>query len=216
MNLKTPNSEPASEDVAQDASIPWLRASAADLVGLDIEAPIRGCSSADVGTFSDLYREATSPGGEPVSDSAANRVFAMLSAVTGMHFKPQERNEPFGAMVAWADGRRSAVPSDFRGPVIEVLNGTAERANHPALRARLADMTWLLDRKRGGLGASAVAAYVDIVKKVDQGVLQFRFDEDGKGVLKHDARNLLRRALQIGRAIGWDKAEREASGFWSI
>jgi len=48
------------------------------------------------------------------------------------------------------------------------------------------------------------------LRKVDSGAFSFRFD-DGKGALKHDARNLLRRALQIGRAVGWDKADAVAA-----
>jgi hypothetical protein len=213
MKPATSTSDSVPETSAQEsASIPWLRANAADLVGVDIESPIRGSASGDAGVLSDLYREAitTNATGQPDLDTAANRVFAMLSAVTGMHFKPQERHEPFGPMVAWGDGRRSAIPADFRGPPVDALNAIADRATHPVLRARLADLVWLLDRKRSGLAVSALSAYVAIIKKVDQGELAFRFDEDEKdkkGALKHDARNLLRRALQIGRAIGWDKPE---------
>jgi lysyl-tRNA synthetase class 1 len=186
----------------------WLSATLADLADLDFEAPIIASKSADSNELSDLYRAATSTDGDSTAtaDTAAIRVFNMLSAVTGMMFKPQERNEPFGPMVVFADGRRSPIPSDFRGSHIDTLANIAERAKHPALRARLADTCWLLDRKRGQLGVIACAAYVEIVKKVDQGDLKFRFDED-RGALKHDARDLLRRALQIGRAIGWDKPE---------
>jgi hypothetical protein len=216
MKAATSTSDSTPESSAQEPSIPWLRAKVADLVGLDIESPIRGSASANAGVLSDLYREAITKNasGQPDPDTAANRVFAMVSAVTGMHFKPQERNEPFGPMVAWGDGRRSAIPSDFRGPPVDILNAVADRATHPVLRARVADVVWLLDRKRSGLGVSAVVAYVAIIKKVDRGELTFRFDEDAekkKGALRHDARNLLRRALQIGRVIGWDKPETVAA-----
>ena len=129
----------------------------------------------------------------------------MLSAVTGMHFKPEERNEPFGPMVVFADGSRSAVPSDFRSHV-DLLADMAERVSHPVLRARLSDVCWLLDRKRGKLALAAVAAYTEIVQKTDDGELKHRFATDG-GALQHDAREHLRRALQIGRAVGWDKPE---------
>ena len=79
----------------------------------------------------------------------------------------------------------------------------AERAKHPVLRARLADICWLLDRKRVQLGMTAIAAYVEIVKLVDSGTLQFRFDNE-LGVLKYEARDLLRRALSIARGRGVD------------
>lgn len=121
--------------------------------------------------------------------------------------RSQQKNEPFSAMVAWADGRRSAVASDFRGAPVEVLAVMAERANHPTLRARLADVSWLLERKRSQLGAVALAAYVAIVRKVGARELHFHSDDNEKDVLSFDARDLLRRALYIGRTIGWDKEE---------
>ena len=96
--------------------------------------------------------------------------------------------------------------ADFRGSHVETLANMAERAKHRTLRARLADIAWLLERRRSPLGVTAVAAYVDTIKKVDKGELAFRFDK-GRGALKHDARDLLRRALWIGRAIGWERAE---------
>jgi hypothetical protein len=97
-------------------------------------------------------------GAEP-PDNPATRVFTMLSAVTGMLFKPQEKHEPFGPMVMFAYGRRSAIPEDFREPHSEVLAYMAERTKNPVLRARLCDICWLLDRKRGKLGDHAGANY---------------------------------------------------------
>ena len=82
----------------------------------------------------------------------------------------------------------------------------AERACHPVLRARLSDVCWLLDRKRGKLALAAIAAYTDIVQKTDLGELKHRFAKEG-GALQHEARDYLRRGLQIGRAVGWDKPE---------
>ncbi|MET3907060.1 hypothetical protein ABID59_001391 [Bradyrhizobium sp. S3.3.6] len=184
----------------------WLRATLADLADLEFESPITDSKSADSQELGDLFRKAA----DETEDAPAARVFRMLSAVAGMLFRPKDRGEPFGAMVIFADGRRSPVAADFRGPPVEVLSTTALRATHPALRARLSDVCWFLERKRADLGTAAVAAYVDILKKVESGALSFRSD-DGKGALKHDARDLLRRALQIGRAVGWDKPETRAA-----
>lgn len=87
----------------------------------------------------------------------------MLSAVTGMHFKPEDRHEPFRPFVTFPDGRRSAILADFRGAHAETLCDLASRTKHPVLRARLADIGWTLDRKRGDVGSLALAAYVEIV-----------------------------------------------------
>ena len=186
---------------------PWTRATAEDIAGLDFEAPVNGATTADCNELSDLYRAAVtrSDGSTEPPDTPAVRAFVMLSAVTGMHFKPEERNEPFGPMVVFADGSRSAVLSDFRSH-LELLADMAERVRHPVLRARLSDVCWLLDRKRGKLALAAIAAYTDIVQKTDDGELKYRFATDG-GALQHDARDYLRRGLQIGRAVGWDKPE---------
>jgi hypothetical protein len=87
-----------------------------------------------------------------------------------------------------------------------ILAEMAKRANNPVLRARLADVCWLLDRKRVALGSLAVIAYVEIVHKTDSGELNFQFENTG-GALEYSACNYLRRAVQIGRAIGWERAE---------
>jgi len=61
-------------------------------------------------------------------------------------------------MLAMADGRRSAIPVDFRDGHIDLLADMAMRAANPVLRARLADVAWLLDRRRGKLGGIAITA----------------------------------------------------------
>jgi hypothetical protein len=78
-------------------------------------------------------------------------------------------------------------------------------SKNPVLRATLADLCWVIERKRGQFGATAAASYVEIVEQVDEGALLFRFDEDSSGALKHNALDLLRRALFIGRGTGLDK-----------
>lgn len=181
----------------------WLRASLTDLVGLDIEAPIVGSQSADSDELGQQFRAAINSAVPTDPETPAARVFSMLAAVMGMHLKAREPNEPFGPMVVWADGRRSAAPVDFRGEPLDVLAKIATHAKHPVLRARLADICWLLDRKRVQLGAAAIFAYVEIVKKVDAGELKFRFDSE-KGALKHETSDLLRRALSIARGRGID------------
>jgi hypothetical protein len=187
----------------------WLRASLADLLDLDFEAPITGSQSADSNELGQQFRAAIANTDESL-ETPAVRVFSMLTAVMGMHLKAQEPNEPFGPMVAWADGRRSATPADFRGEAAEVLAAMAARTKHPVLEARLADVCWLLDRKRVSLGMVAISAYVEIVKQVDTGALKFQFDKD-QGALKFEARDLLRRALSIARGRGLDPSSATAA-----
>ena len=201
---------PAAESDAPQGPPVWLRASLADLVDFDFEAPISRSTSADSNELSQLFRTAAENAATDGSaETPAARVFSMLAAVTGMHLKAQEPNEPFGPMVIWAEGRRSAVPGDFRGAPVEVLAELASRAKHPVLQARLADVCWLLDRKRAQFGRAAISAYVEIVKLVDNGALNFQFDKE-RGALKYEARDLLRRALSIARAMGLDETAASA------
>jgi hypothetical protein len=200
-------SEPADDQPDTGPLSPWLRATLADLEGLDFEASIKDSKSADAHELSELYRALFQrPDGEEAPDTAEIRTAMLLSAVTGMHFKPSEPNEPFGPMMVLADGRRTPVPSDFKPGHIDLLSELAIRATHPVLRTRLADVCWLLDRKRAHLGVTALVGYGEIVLKADKGELLFRFEKEG-GALQHSARDLLRRALQLARMLGWDKPE---------
>lgn len=184
----------------------WLRASITDLQGLDFEEPVAKSTSADSHKLGDLYRAAA----DSNADTPAARVFSMISAVAGMMLRPEEKNEPFVPMAVFPDGRRSPAAADFRGAPEHVLAAIAEKANHPTLKARISDLCWTLDRKKGKFGAAAIAAYVDIVKGVDSGLLEFRFD-NGLGALSREARDLLRRALQMSKTIGLDKPEATAA-----
>jgi hypothetical protein len=209
MSDPVPDQSESSEGNAEAVPVsPWLRATIADLQDLDFEASIAGSKSADAGELSDLFRPSIQSGDKNTEppDTAATRIAILLSSVTGMHFKPDESNEPFGAMIVFADGRRSAIPSDFRAGHVDLLADLANRARHPVLRTRLADVCWLLDRKRANFGTMALAGYGEIVTKADKGELLFRFEKEG-GALQHDAHDYLRRALQLGRMLGWEKPE---------
>jgi hypothetical protein len=201
-------SQPSAGDEEAVHVFPWLRASLADLDGLEFEAAVAESKSAEASELSELFRTSIQPLGQNAEppDTAATRIAILLSAVTGMHFKPADSNEPFGPNVVWADGRRSAILSDFRAGHVDLLAELASRARHPVLRTRLADACWMLDRKRANFGAMALAGYGEIITKADKGELLFRFEKEG-GALHHIARDHLKRALQLGRVLGWEKPD---------
>jgi hypothetical protein len=128
---------------------PWLRATMADAQAVEFEVPILASVTADCDELGDRFRAFLQPQeGAELPDDPTIRVFNLLSSILGMHFQPEHKNEPFGPMVTFADGRRSAIPEDFRGAHVDVLAGMADRATNPVLQARLCDVCWLLDRKR--------------------------------------------------------------------
>lgn len=207
--------EREAESEVAAAEIPfWLQATVDDIRELDFEGPIADSTSADCSDLSSPYREAAKLReklGDQAAASAA-RVFAMLSAVSDFHFKPNDRNAPFSAMMVM-EGRRSAIPEDFRGGPIVTLAEAAERSSNPVLKARLSDVCWLLERKRHALGRAAVASYVAIVDGINSGELKDRLERDDP-LLGLTARDVLRRALYVGRAIGWDNDEVLAARNW--
>jgi hypothetical protein len=123
----------------------------------------------------------------------------MLGAVASFHFKPHERDEPFGPMARFGD-RRTAQPSDFVGEPVAILAAQIDAIGNPALRARIADVVWLLERKRATAGHAALAAYCEIVEGVRDG----RFSFHGTGIEGYDVSEHLRRAVQLAKALGWE------------
>jgi hypothetical protein len=179
----------------------WLAATPDDLSSIDLNGPISNSSTIDCSEISDLYRKCAedSKNGDR---SAEYRVYSMISAITSFHFKPNERNEPFGPLFQMGD-RRSAIPEDFRGAPERVLLDCAKKLQNPALSARINDVLWLFDRSRAESGQSALKGYLDTVRAVRDGKATFRFEE--KEFDSHLCEEQLRRALYIARAIGWEK-----------
>lgn len=199
---------PSSETADQSGPI-WTLATLDDVAAVDFEGLIQGAKSADASELSDIYlKEAKAAADAPEGhgNQRQQRVFAMLGAAAGMHFKPADRNAPYGPMMSMADGRRTAIPEDFRGPPLQALAELATRAQHPALRARLSDVCWLVDRKLHHLARAAIASLVEIISLVEQGELAFRF-EKAEPALSHDVCDHQRRAIQIGRALGNDEGQ---------
>ncbi|WP_342665175.1 DUF7380 domain-containing protein [Kaistia granuli] len=187
---------------SEPSEIPlWLRATIEDFASVDIEAPIINCTSVDCHELSTAYRAAAE-----VCDGAgavaAAQAYAMLSAVTNFYLKPGDVDAPFAPMLVMERGR-SPIPEDFRGAPVAVLAYVAERIANPVLKARLCDVCWLLERKRQQCGRSAVKAYVSIAEGLDSGALKERFDRDDP-LLGLTSRDVLTRALSMGRALGWD------------
>jgi hypothetical protein len=197
------NEEHAQSDPTPDLPA-WLQATVNDIHVVDLDAPIAGCKEADSRAICELYRTAAAGVEAHPTEQSSARVYRMLAAAMQMHFKPSERFEPFGPMLVF-EGGRSAIPSDFRAQ-IETLAAAALRTKNPVVKARLADICWLLDRKRATLGFAALTAYIEIVERMERQELTIRALESD-GALHHESRDLLLRALWIGQALGRDKPE---------
>lgn len=197
----------AKENNTEELEVMWLQALPEDVEGFDFEGVLEDCNSADCHDLSDIFRKAADLHEKLADANAAPavRIFSMLCAVTDFHFRPEDRNEPFGPKMQW-DGKRTAIPEDFRGEPVKTLAILAERATNPVLKARLCDTSWLLERSRHELGVAAISAYVNVIESLDNGELVERLEKDdpfeGPSV-----KDLILRALSIGRAFKPDLPE---------
>ncbi len=180
-----------------------------DLDGMEPDSSVSGSDTVDCHELADLIQAARvagfeSPDGQAQAVTPDGMAASLLCALLDMHFKPEERNEPFGPMIVM-NGRRSPQPSDFVAK-LDLIEALVSRCSHPAIRARLSDVCWLLDRRRWRSAVAAVSAYTAVVQSVARCTSRYRFGERGD-VLTHDTCDNLRRALYIGSAVGADKPE---------
>ena len=82
-----------------------------------------------------------------------------LAKICSMMLEPDDRAEPFKPMMATSTGR-TTLSEDLTTADIDLLAGYARTVAHPLLRARLADLVWLRDRRRGvAFAHMAIEAY---------------------------------------------------------
>lgn len=75
-------------------------------------------------------------------------VLHLLARVTSMMLTPEDKTNPFRPWFQMGD-RRSPIPTDFTVDDVTLFAGVVATVEHPQLRARLADLIWVLDRKHG-------------------------------------------------------------------
>lgn len=128
----------------------------------------------------------------------------LLTAICGLHFRLHDRAETFGAMVVFEDGRRSPIPADWKGLQSEEIARAAADIRNPGLRARMADVAWVNDRRDHRSAALAVDAYCEAAELLGDGTFSDRFESPARpGRTEVD---LVERAVQIAHATNRRKA----------
>ena len=174
-----------------------------EFIAAAFEAPIRDSNNVDCCTLADLYQTAAAKQKETGNESSA-RVFEFLAAVTNIHFKPNDRAEPYGPLFVM-NGKRSIIPADLMGKQSDTLSELVPDVQNPGLQARLADIVWINDRALPSMAQLAVGAYCEAVQLVFDGKAEFfNGDQFASGV---DGCDMLLRACQIARATGWKDPE---------
>jgi len=202
MTTDDSNGKPAEDGVIR----PRYHSITAEMLdGFDFEHVIKTAAVADCHEYQSLFSKAAEVAERDGTENYAV-VYAALSALCGFHFRPNDVNDPYGPMVQM-DGKRSAIPEDFRGNA-DVVALMAETATHSTLKARLSDVAWLLNRRRVDLGLAAISAYCQTVRDVAAGVIKFPFEE-ANSPYSARARDLLKRALSLAamRSVGLGKPE---------
>jgi len=137
-------------------------------------------------------------------DIESQRALEVLFRIAGHHFRPDDRIEPFRP-VPVCDGRSFVTLTDVLPKQVGILSQFVSEVGHPAFKARLADICWLLNKKDTASGLQAVASYGECVRAVLHADAQFDFDE--KNPASVPAAEYLSRAAVIARAMGLKRAE---------
>ncbi len=95
------------------------------------------------------------------------KILWLLADASSMLLNPESINTPFRPMMEMGD-RRTAVPDDFAPSDVELFSEIYKEIELPRLRARIADLVWLLGRPKNPVHANAaIDAYIATAPEVD-------------------------------------------------
>ena len=174
-----------------------------ELYAASVESPLEQTRSVDCADFRPLFSSAIALA-EKEGNTTKVRTYTLLKTIVEMHFKPNDQAEPYGPMLV-IDGKRSAIPSDLAGEQSVALSQLAVHIRNAGLRARLADIVWLNDRRQATSARIAVQSYMEALRLVQDGTATF-FNESSDPTSPHGVEYLLR-ACQIARMTGWKQPE---------
>jgi hypothetical protein len=98
------------------------------------------------------------------------RVLWLLADACSMMLKAESINEPFKPFMVM-DGKRSALPEDLGDDEIAFLSSIYGKLGDPKLKARIADLVWLVAKPREPQAATAaIDAYRQIAISTDSWV----------------------------------------------
>lgn len=143
----------------------------------------------------------------PEKKSDALDILVTLASFCLVH---DDKKNPFKPVLQWVGGS-SPSPSDFMEEQIDIIAKFTPVIDNPGLRARLADVSWLIQRKRQDMAEIAIDAYCESVENVRKGEAVFL---DGTNLVDNDsfcddsawgtsAKYMMARAAQISHVTKW-------------
>lgn len=125
---------------------------------------------------------------ETSGPTAASALYRFLGSICFIHLQPDSKDQPLRARWVSTTGRSAAV-EDFDDPARDTIEQLVSLATIPLLRARFADMIWLL-RKNYKMAEQTAVSYLAAFKAVDDaGHWAYEFD-------------CLKRGMALARMLG--------------
>lgn len=158
----TDGSDTVGGPAAEPEPMPFEPVSIEDFAAVDVNgvtAAVEGLGRWDVDLPMIRAAEAAQAGGDPVRF----RVLQLMAMVLGMHLRDESEGDSLAPRWRGPDGR-TAIPDDFREVQAGVLAAVAPGLDHPAVRARVADVAYEGGERRAG--RIAIDAYCKISRRL--------------------------------------------------
>lgn len=170
------------------------------------DAVVAATAPSDIVDLYDAHTRiaAASSASREAGDASSADALQILANVAFYNLVPDDRGEPFRPVKIMGD-RRSQIPSDLLAAQVEILALVSPNIGHPAIRARVNDICWFLNKTNAKAGLRAVNAYVACVDAVLTGQAKFGVNQHNPASVP--ACEFLRRATVIARSMGWTRAE---------
>ena len=133
-----------------------------DFQQVDWQEALDNCAKKECFAYSEAFRAKTREA-QSSGDERAEKVFRVLAEISGYHFTPSDMHQPFDALRI--EGMRTAIPDDLGSEGAEILQQFAPNIAEPELRARVADVVWVVKRDFKS-AVLAVNAYLESATKV--------------------------------------------------
>ena len=117
-----------------------------DFSGCGWKAALAGAARKDYSSMREAFANAAKQAIDE-GRQAHGKALSLLAGVCSMMLSPDSTNEPFKPL--WSDGQqRSIIPDDLSETDVAFFAEIVETIDDPWLKARLADLVWLLQRPR--------------------------------------------------------------------
>ena len=180
--------EKLEHDTARPLGEVWLE--------LDLDAVLAAIDASDAMALTRPLRDAAKSA-DADGDNLTASALHLLADICTIHFRPDDRAEPFGPLIDFG-AQRSCTASDLRGEHTKAMALLAPSVANSVLRARLADLAWYNDRGDGSSGRLACNSYCEIIEARLSGALSRSHGLDDR---IFDLVGYMHRAFQIAYRV---------------